>query len=205
MFTDCIKCIKLYRCVFAVFTQKINDAPPSVFNPRKENSVNRSVPDRFTLIICSSRPGDSSMSDSVNFVPEVFTIALNASVLLATISKPFEHSAHLLHQHSVHETSSVQLTLHANHSRKHGTCVPATVLQMPPPPSLRLSFFGSILWNSWIYDFFIFGMQIIKKPLLPCKRGSSGVPDGIRTHDLQSRSLSLYPAGLRVHAWYGLL
>ena len=32
------------------------------------------------------------------------------------------------------------------------------------------------------------------------KRGFfSGTPDGIRTHDLQSRSLTLYPAELRAH------
>ena len=27
----------------------------------------------------------------------------------------------------------------------------------------------------------------------------SGLPDGIRTHDLQSRSLTLYPAELQAH------
>ena len=32
------------------------------------------------------------------------------------------------------------------------------------------------------------------------KRGFfRGMPDGIRTHDLQSRSLTLYPAELRAH------
>ena len=32
-----------------------------------------------------------------------------------------------------------------------------------------------------------------------CSPRRRGTPDGIRTHDLQSRSLALYPAELRAH------
>jgi hypothetical protein len=46
---------------------------------------------------------------------------------------------------------------------------------------------------------------IIKKkaPNAICvSRLSTGTPDAIRTHDLQSRSLTLYPAELRAHNGY---
>ena len=39
----------------------------------------------------------------------------------------------------------------------------------------------------------------VKAPKTQCFRGFHGVPDTIRTCDLQSRSLSLYPAELQAH------
>ena len=39
-----------------------------------------------------------------------------------------------------------------------------------------------------------------KIPAFPKRQGSFfGTPDAIRTHDLQSRSLTLYPAELQAH------
>ena len=37
------------------------------------------------------------------------------------------------------------------------------------------------------------------KKITPYNCTGSGTPDAIRTHDLQSRSLTLYPAELRAH------
>ena len=48
------------------------------------------------------------------------------------------------------------------------------------------------------------GEKQIKKPPLSANKSDffRGMPDAIRTHDLQSRSLTLYPAELRAHRYF---